>query len=140
MLNPLLYQQSGVIPYRFIEGSIEILLITSIRRGRWIIPKGVIESWLTPAKSACKEALEEAGIVGDISPTPIGEYRYSKWGGVCTVAVFLLKVQTVLETWSEASLRQRQWMPLDAAVQAVEEPELKRLISSVPALVGATQQ
>ena len=40
-------EQSGVIPYRIQEGKIEILLITSLKKKRWIIPKGIIESdWL----------------------------------------------------------------------------------------------
>lgn len=137
-LDLSLYRQSGVIPYRFVRDTIEILLITSIRRARWIIPKGVIEPGLTPAESACQEAFEEAGIVGDISSTPIGEYQYVKWGGVCTVTVFPLQVHTVLETWPEAALRKRRWMPVHAAVQVVEEPELQRLLSAVPASVGAT--
>ena len=36
-------RQSGVIPYRVRKGNLEILLITSRRERRWIIPKGIIE-------------------------------------------------------------------------------------------------
>ena len=125
------YQQSAVIPYRVGRRGIEILLITSRRRARWIIPKGIIESGLTAEESACKEAYEEAGIGGKVSSTPIGEYRYNKWGGVCTVKVFTLEVHTVLERWPEASVRQRQWMTVKAAADAVEEPQLQNLILTV---------
>jgi len=33
-------QQSGVITYRKKQGKLEILLITSRNKGRWIVPKG----------------------------------------------------------------------------------------------------
>jgi 8-oxo-dGTP pyrophosphatase MutT (NUDIX family) len=67
-----LYQQSGVIPYRRVQNQLEILLITSIRRGRWIIPKGLVEPHLSPAESACQEAWEEAGVVGQVDSKPLG--------------------------------------------------------------------
>ena len=132
------YQQSGVIPYRVVDGSFEILLITSRRRGRWIIPKGIVELELTAAESACKEAAEEAGVVGSVSAAPVGEYQYQKWGGECTVQVFALEVHTVSDTWPEATTRERQWMPLDDAAQAVREPELQQLILTLPESLRAT--
>jgi len=122
------YHQSGVVPYRASESEIEILLITSRRRGRWIIPKGVIDPGTTAAESACKETYEEAGVRGRISPEPLGEYQYRKWGGLCTVQVFALEVLDVLETWPESSVRRRQWMSVEEAAKAVEEPALKELI------------
>jgi len=131
------YRQSGVIPYRMLDGSFEILLITSRRKGRWIIPKGIVEPELTVAESACKEAEEEAGVVGGVSAVPLGEYQYQKWGGECRVQVFALEVHTVLDTWPEAAVRKRQWMALDVAAQAVREPELQQLISTLPEMIRA---
>ena len=51
-----------MIPYR-IKGKkkVEVLLITSVKRKRWIIPKGYVEFNLSPFESAKKEAFEEAG-------------------------------------------------------------------------------
>lgn len=129
-------EQSAVIPYRVTPDGIKILLITSSRRRRWIVPKGVIEVGLTAAASAAKEAYEEAGIRGEVSRAPIGRYEYPKWGGTCVVSVFLLDVQTILEAWPEASIRQRRWLPVDAAASAVEEPELRAMILAVPELLG----
>ena len=128
------YQQSGVIPYRVVDDHFEVLLITSRRRGRWIIPKGIIDPGTTAAESAAKEAYEEAGIRGDISSAPIGTYRYHKWGGECRVEVFLLKVHTELETWPEESVRQRRWMTITDAAREIEEPQLQELILAVPGL------
>jgi phosphohistidine phosphatase len=128
------YKQSGVIPYRIVDDRVEVLLITSRRRGRWIIPKGIIDPGTTAAESAAKEAYEEAGIRGDISSAPIGTYRYEKWGGECLVEVFLLKVHTELETWPEADARQRRWMSITDAARTIEEPQLQELILAVPEL------
>jgi 8-oxo-dGTP pyrophosphatase MutT (NUDIX family) len=129
-------RQSAVIPYRKTDDGLKVLLITSSRRKRWIVPKGLVEPHLTEAESALQEAFEEAGIQGDISAAPIGSYTYSKWGGTCVVAVFLLEVRTVLPAWPEAAVRQRRWMPVAAAADAVEEPDLRALILEVPRLVS----
>jgi 8-oxo-dGTP pyrophosphatase MutT (NUDIX family) len=66
------YKQSGVIPYRKKQGKIEVMLITSRNKGRWIIPKGVIEPDLNPRASAAKEAFEEAGVQGDVHSKLLG--------------------------------------------------------------------
>ena len=125
------YQQSGVIPYQVEQDKVEVLLITSRRRGRWIIPKGVIEPGMSAAESAAQEAYEEAGVRGDVSPIPLGEYEYDKWGGVCTVKVFTMEVQLVLETWPESDTRQRRWMSVELAAQSVEERQLQQLIRRI---------
>ncbi|MBD1900338.1 NUDIX hydrolase [Trichocoleus sp. DQ-A3] len=121
------YAQSAVIPYRIKNGKIEVLLITSSTGKRWVIPKGMIEPFMTPQTSAAKEAWEEAGIIGQVLPTLMGTYEYQKGGGTCRVEVFLMQVKTVLEVWPEASFRKRQWVSVKQAVKRVEEAELKRI-------------
>ena len=130
------YRQSAVIPYRITGNKIEIMLITSIRKGRWVVPKGIIEPGLSAKESACKEALEEAGIIGDVPSTPIGRYSYAKWGGQCRVKVFTMKVNTVFAGWPEEFVRKRRWMTVKAAADSVKEPELRRLILALPRAIG----
>ncbi len=121
------YAQSAVLPFRVERGSLEFLLITSRRKKRWVLPKGVVELHLDPAASAAKEALEEAGIEGRVSSEPIGSYQYEKWDGICSVEVFSMAVETVHDSWPE-SYRDRHWVgPSDAAAR-VDEPELERII------------
>lgn len=121
------FDQSAVLPYRQVRGRLEILLITSRRKKRWVIPKGVRELGLDAAESAAKEALEEAGIEGKVSSESIGSYKYEKWGGVCTVEVFSMSVETRYDIWPE-SYRDRQWMSPEEAAGLVKEPELKEMI------------
>jgi 8-oxo-dGTP pyrophosphatase MutT (NUDIX family) len=125
-------EQSAVIPYRIRQCEIEILLITSVKRKRWIIPKGIIEPDMTPQDSAAKEALEEAGIGGEVLPLSMGNYTYSKWGGICRVQVFLLRVDIVYLDWLESSLRKRQWFSLEEAIKQIEETEIKTMLMKLP--------
>jgi len=130
-----LFKQSGVIPYRRSGDSIEILIITSRKRKRWVIPKGVIEPGLTPIQSAAAEAFEEAGLRGNIDPKAVGEYDYNKWGGTCHVRVFLMEVIDVLDTWPEDSIRSRRWTTVDEAAASVRENALKAMILDVPSYI-----
>jgi 8-oxo-dGTP pyrophosphatase MutT (NUDIX family) len=129
------FNQSAVIPYRIKAGEIEVLLISSRKRKRWVIPKGVIEPSMSPQESAATEAWEEAGIIGQIWPHSIGAYEYQKWGGTCHVQVFLLKVKTVLEDWPEAIIRSRQWLNIEEAASRVDEEKLKQMLLALPTLL-----
>ncbi|MEM9543382.1 MAG: NUDIX hydrolase [Cyanobacteria bacterium P01_E01_bin.42] len=130
----ILYR-SGVIPYRCDRGRIEVLLITSRTNRRWIIPKGEIEPDLDAADSAAKEAWEEAGVIGELDKTLRGTYLYEKKGYPCQVQVFLLRVTEVFSYWLEASFRNRQWMSLEEAIAAVQEPGLKEILQDLPTLL-----
>jgi len=123
-------EQSGVIPYRLEQGKIEILLVSSRKKKRWVIPKGIVEPDLTPQDSAAKEALEEGGILGEVLPESVGTYTYEKWGGLCRVVVFLLKVTSLEANWLE-NYRERQWFSLPEARKRLEEAELKNILLKV---------
>lgn len=128
-------EQSAVIPYHLKDGEIEVILITSIKRKRWIIPKGIIEPGMTPQESAAQEAYEEAGIIGQVFPDLLGSYTYNKWGGICRVQVFLLKVERLEDTWLE-DFRERQWFSISEAIARVEETEIKNILTNLPSYVS----
>ena len=127
-----IYNQSGVIPFRYRDGILEILLITSRRKKHWVIPKGIIEGDLSSQESALQEAYEEAGIKGTIKLASLGRYRYKKWGGTCRVEVFLMQVDEELETWPEDYFRERKWLDLESAQDLIDVPGLKKLLAKVP--------
>ena len=127
-----MYRQSAVIPYRAGADGLEVLLITSRKRKRWVPPKGVVEPGMTAPASAAKEAMEEAGVQGPVDERPLGSYRYRKWGGTCTVEVFAMKVTEESASWPEADFRTREWMPVDEAASRVDEEGLKRILETFP--------
>ncbi|MEO5362680.1 MAG: NUDIX hydrolase [Magnetococcus sp. DMHC-8] len=126
------YTQSAVLPVRHTRDGLELLMITSRRGKRWIIPKGVIEPHLSPAASAAKEAEEEAGVLGEVLPGPVGTFRYEKWGDTCAVQVFVMQVTRVLDSWLE-EYRSRAWLSLEEAMTRIDEPELRALLHDLPA-------
>ncbi|MGB5208331.1 MAG: histidine phosphatase family protein [Azonexus sp.] len=126
------FTQSAVIPYRIADGKPEVMLITSRKGTRWVLPKGVKEPELSLRDSASKEAFEEAGVRGEVDAEPIGYYEYAKWGGTCRVAVFPMAVSECLPDgeWEE-SHRERQWVSPQEAMDRLDEPELCKLVSSL---------
>ncbi len=127
-----IYRQSAALPYRWRDGELQVLLVTSRSGRRWVAPKGIVEPGLTPAASAASEAREEAGVAGDIANTPLGSYKYDKWGGTCEVAVFPLRVRLELEDWPESEMRRRAWLAVPAACEALENPGLCALVERLP--------
>jgi phosphohistidine phosphatase len=88
---------------------------------------------MTAADSALKEALEEAGVDGVVGESPLGSYRYRKWGGVCEVEVFPLRVRNELDEWPESRFRRRRWFSVRKAMRRVDNKGLRRLIKKLPA-------
>jgi uncharacterized protein Yka (UPF0111/DUF47 family)/8-oxo-dGTP pyrophosphatase MutT (NUDIX family) len=132
--NELLLTQYGVLPYRVDgEGAVEILLITSKERRRWVIPKGNPIPFFLNYESAAREAFEEAGVEGRVATVPAGTYRYAKRRrsgaeAAAIVAVYPLLVTREAADWPERGERERRWFACAAAAEAVEEPELQALI------------
>ena len=123
------YKQSAVIPYRKREdGTPEILLITSMSAGKWIIPKGHLEGGMTPAESAEKEAFEEGGVVGKVSSTAVGSFVYEKRGAHYEVETFPLLVEVVLDTWDEQEYRSRAWFPIQEAIQTAQRKGIREVL------------
>lgn len=126
------FTQSAVLPYRRRDDGLEVMIVASRKGTRWVLPKGVKEPELSLRDSASKEALEEAGIRGDLDDEPIGHYDYAKWGGVCNVAVFPMAVtESVPDAeWAE-SHRQRRWVPVKEAKRLLDEPALRKLVDKL---------
>lgn len=122
------HRQSSVLPYRIGKNGLEILMITSIKRGRWIIPKGIVEPDMTPAASAVKEAMEEAGVEGEVSEVSIGKYHYEKWGGLCRCDVFTMRVTVVHDKWLERHERKREWVSAAQAVKRIRHKKLRSIV------------
>lgn len=141
VISPLFMRPPGrqvaALCYREQDGDKEVLMITSRRTGRWIIPKGWPIDGLGFPDAALYEAWEEAGVKrGRIAGKAKGSYRYRKrlQNGAerrCLVDVFPVKVDSVAGTYPESAVRQRRWVPRDEAANLVKEPELRRIIRAI---------
>lgn len=126
--------QVAALPWREQDGTVEIMLITSRDTGRWVLPKGWPEAREPLCNAAAREAGEEAGLTGRISPIEAGRYFYAKAlpSGEevpCEVLVFPLKVGSVADRWKEKRARTRRWVACAEAEQMVAERDLSQIIA-----------
>lgn len=125
--------QYACLPWRDNGGQREVMLITSRGTGRWVLPKGWPMVGVSGAESAAQEALEEAGVRGDLGDS-IGRYHYDKQlkdGSIraLEVEVYPLEVSEELADWKERGERTRSWFAATDAAGQVAEPELNDIIA-----------
>lgn len=124
------FRQSGALPYSIVDGRVVFLLITSRRTGRWIFPKGAIEPGMTPQQSAANEAMEEAGVTGQVAMDAVGSYRSSASGdgaSLVDVDLYPLRVEHQLSVWKEMDQRLRHWAVLPETRRLLNDSALSRL-------------
>jgi 8-oxo-dGTP pyrophosphatase MutT (NUDIX family) len=137
--------QYAALPYRLNgDAKPEVMLITSRETGRWVIPKGWPQKGKTPHRCAAREAFEEAGVVGEVSKSPIGSFSYQKrlrTGGVinCEVRVFALEVKRQRKEWPEQKQREVKWLSAGAAAKSVQEAQLREIIRRLARLSTSRQ-
>ena len=137
--------QYAALPWRLRGDDVQILLVTSRRTRRWIIPKGWPMDGRKPTEAAAQEAEEEAGVRGTIDKASVGQYRYMKLlrDGVelpCQVEVFALKVTEESPDWDEMDARERRWCSVAEAADAVLEPQLRMVIHRFGARITAARR
>jgi 8-oxo-dGTP pyrophosphatase MutT (NUDIX family) len=126
--------QYAALPYRLSGRSrTEVMLVTSRKTRRWIIPKGWPQKGRAPHHSAAREAFEEAGVVGAVGRRPVGSFPHEKrlTNGsvvVCEVHVFPLKVTRQSKQWPERRQREVKWLSAKEAAETVQEPMLSAII------------
>lgn len=128
--------QVAALPYRVgDDGQVEILLITTRRTKRYIIPKGWRMKGRSDAEAAAQEAREEAGIVGTVSKHPVGQYFYWKelprMSIQIRVSVYTLAVSEQLWQWPEQSQRSRIWVHPDRAAFMISDRALIPFIKEI---------
>lgn len=133
--------QFGALVYRVQNDKTQILLITSRKTKRWILPKGWPMSGFTPAEAAAREAWEEAGVKGVAYSMPVGFYSYVKTiktrGGLkpmpVLVSIYPIQARKLAARFPEEGQRRRKWLSPKKAAARVSEPELKRLLRNFDA-------
>jgi 8-oxo-dGTP pyrophosphatase MutT (NUDIX family) len=141
--------QVAAICYRRRGSSVEFLLVNTNGGNKWTFPKGAPETNLSHSQAAEREALEEAGAVGNIEPRHFHLYLHSKgvfWQpqGVreFVVKAFLMEVRHL--RGSHEALRNPTWFTAEEARKIVAKgrevkyaKELQAVIDSALAHLGA---
>jgi 8-oxo-dGTP pyrophosphatase MutT (NUDIX family) len=106
--------------------------LVSSRGGRhWVIPKGGVGPGRSAGEVALREAWEEAGLTGALDAEPAGSYLHAKADGPRHVTVHVLRVTHEADTWPEAGLRARRWVPAAEALRLLPEEGLRDIVRVV---------
>ena len=124
--------QAAALPYRQDKG-LEVLLVSSLDTGRWIVPKGWPMKGRSNFEAAKQEAYEEAGVKGEIASEPAGSFHYNKRkrnGAVwrCLVEVFPMEVKSRSRSWPEKAARKTRWCKWKEAAKMVDDAALGDII------------
>lgn len=131
------YNQVGALILRLsLKGDLEVLLVTTRRTGRWIIPKGWPMKGRKDHRAAAIEAFQEAGVVGEISSRKVGHFELTKYidankSITCCVDVYPLVVKKLKKRYKERGQRDLTWVPLRKASQMVMDLGLKKIFLRV---------
>ncbi|XP_054814977.1 nudix hydrolase 16, mitochondrial-like [Prosopis cineraria] len=138
---------AGCIPFRYrisnssgessSEKIIEVLMISSQSGPGLLFPKGGWENDETVKEAAAREAIEEAGVRGELKDF-LGFYEFrSKTHqdefspeGLCKAAMFALHVKEELESWPEQSTRNRSWLTVPEAFERCRHEWMRDALDS----------
>lgn len=120
-------RQVAVVAIRRGDEGVEVCLIRRKGSETWAIPKGFIDRGDTPERAALNEALEEAGITGELLDGAVGTYEYEKWSAPLTVAVYMMEVLEEQAKWKEMTFRERSWRPMEEAAVLLETHPVQSL-------------
>lgn len=120
---------AGVVPLS--NDKTKVLLIQSVRRGGWVLPKGGWEKDETVQQAACREAWEEAGIVCTVEkelghiPDTRPSSQLTNHAPKASYQFFECIVTEEKAQWPEMHKRKRQWVNYAQAAEALTpRPEL----------------
>jgi diphosphoinositol-polyphosphate diphosphatase len=120
---------AGSIPTRRAEsGAWEVLMVTNKHKDSLIFPKGGWETDETAEEAAARESMEEAGVVGRLTPLDEFAFESKMKGGVktpCKCSVFVMRVTEVMEVWPEGDARSRAWYAPEEAIRNCKHPWMR---------------
>ena len=128
--------EAGVLPCHNSEDELWIMLIRSTLDDIWDVPKGIMKSDQTPAECAAAEAMDKAGLVGDLRQQPYGVFYYAEFGRNFEVTMFVQDVDGVYDHWENEDLFFHRWCTIDEAVKKLVHPDLSEMVPKLPAFYG----
>jgi 8-oxo-dGTP pyrophosphatase MutT (NUDIX family) len=134
--------QAAAVPYRYVNGKLKVMIVTSRRTGRWVFPKGSMgkaKEW----DAAAQEAYEETGVSGAVDRKPLGRYLSLKVRGNdawhTDVALYPLKIDKVHKKFPEKSQRKRKLVGIKRARKMLSQPEMGELVTALAKRVGKSK-
>ena len=131
--------QAAAVPYRFENGKLKVMIVTSRRTGRWVFPKGSMgkaKEW----QAAEQEAYEETGVSGSVDRKPLGRYMSLKVRGDdawhVDVALYPLKIEKFYKKFPEKTQRKRKLVSVKRARKMLSQPEMGELVDALAKRVG----
>lgn len=131
--------QAAALPYRFEDGKLKVMIVTSRRTGRWVFPKGSMgkaKEW----QAAAQEAYEETGVSGSVDHKPLGRYVSLKVRGKdawhVDVALYPLKIEKFHKKFPEKKERKRKLVSMKRARKMLSQPEMAQLVEALEKRVG----
>lgn len=136
---------AGCIPFRYrssfesdgaeSEKGVEVLMINSTSGPGLLFPKGGWENDETVEEAAKREAIEEAGVRGEILGC-LGCYNFKSKTlqdefspeGLCKAAMFALLVKEELQCWPEQNTRTRSWLTIPEALDCCRHPWMRQAL------------
>ncbi|XP_057487107.1 nudix hydrolase 16, mitochondrial-like isoform X2 [Actinidia eriantha] len=136
---------AGCIPFKYrnlcgsngdtSEQVVEVLMITSTSGPGLLFPKGGWENDETIEEAVLREAIEEAGVRGDLLHF-LGCYKFKSKTlqdefspeGLCKAAMYALLVKEELQSWPEQSTRQRTWLTIPEAIDCCRHPWMREAL------------
>jgi 8-oxo-dGTP pyrophosphatase MutT (NUDIX family) len=95
----------GAIPFIAEDGDVKLLMVTSLTRGRWVFPKGMLKRGEGKLKGCRREAFEEAGIKGailsDLPITAIINSKDESKSDIMAVTCYPMFVTKQTKEWPE---------------------------------------
>ncbi|CAN6180537.1 unnamed protein product [Urochloa humidicola] len=126
---------AGCIPFRYRDIKdeqkklVEVLMINSQSGPGLLFPKGGWENDETVEEAAAREAIEEAGVRGDlVKLLGFYDFKSKQPEGMCRAAVFALHVKEELASWPEQSTRQRSWLTVPEAAERSRHPWMQEAL------------
>ncbi|XP_068917910.1 diphosphoinositol polyphosphate phosphohydrolase NUDT4B isoform X1 [Tenebrio molitor] len=103
------------------DAETEVLLVTSSRRPeKWIVPGGGVEPEEEPSVTATREVLEEAGVIGKLGRSlGVFESRLQNLEHKDRTEVYVMTVTEELDEWEDSKTigRKRQWFTIEEALE-----------------------
>ncbi|KAJ4771906.1 hypothetical protein LUZ62_064526 [Rhynchospora pubera] len=136
---------AGCIPFRYKDvdqtcngkqqKEVEVLMINSTSGPGLLFPKGGWENDETVEEAAIREAIEEAGVRGELMDF-LGFYDFKSKtcqdefspDGFCKAALFAMLVSEEMDIWPEQSTRTRHWITVPEAIDQCRHPWMREAL------------